>query len=142
MLASVPTKSGNERSYDGFDISPGMFPSVPRKGMSFHVQDMFQLFPAELHGKYDFIHLRFVISAIREDRYKVVLENLVPLLSNCTLTPLHCFCTNRKQNQVVIYNGSTYGGPVNGFGSRLPIRRPADRPSSTWSPPIRQSSTS
>lgn len=82
-MASAPTKSGNERSYDGFDISNGMFPSVPQKGMSFRVQDMFKPFPAELHGRYDLVHLRFVVGAIKEDMYKVVVENLLPLLSNC-----------------------------------------------------------
>lgn len=88
-LENTPTRSGNERSYDGFDISSSMFPAVPQKGMSFHIQNMFEAFPEEFHGKYDFVHLRFVIGAAKEDAYKVITQNLLSLLSEYTLASRH-----------------------------------------------------
>jgi hypothetical protein len=84
-LDKIPTKSGNERSYYGFDISAAMFPSTPPKGMSFHIQDMFQPFATEFHGKYDLVHLRFLVAATNEHTYKIVVNNIISLLSDYAL---------------------------------------------------------
>lgn len=88
-LESIPTTSGNGRSYDGFDVSSGMFPVIPQKGMSFHIQNMFEVFPKEFHGKYDFVHIRFVIGATTGDTYKIIAQNLLSLLSEYTLPSRH-----------------------------------------------------
>lgn len=85
ILGDTPTKSGNERSYHGFDISSGMFPTVPQKGISFHLQDMFKSFPEEFHGKFDLVHIRFVVAAITEDTYKDIVKSILPLLSRYTM---------------------------------------------------------
>lgn len=80
-MAAVPTRSQNERLYAGFDISPQQFPTMRSETTSFYVHDLLKPFPAEHHGKYDLVHLRFLLAVLKEDQLKTAVDNLVPLLS-------------------------------------------------------------
>ncbi|KAL1966950.1 hypothetical protein VTN77DRAFT_3694 [Rasamsonia byssochlamydoides] len=73
--------SDTPRYYHGFDISDAQFPAEGDRGsIKYSVHDCLQPFPAEHHGRYDLVHVRLLVAAIREKDYKVIVENLVPLL--------------------------------------------------------------
>jgi hypothetical protein len=49
--------------------------------MQFSVHDLLEPFPVEYHGKYDLVHLRFLLAALKEDDVKIAVKNIVALLS-------------------------------------------------------------
>ncbi|RAK92985.1 hypothetical protein BO79DRAFT_121541, partial [Aspergillus costaricaensis CBS 115574] len=90
-LASVtdalhPTPSPSNHLYlHGFDISPAQYPFTkdvnPSHETFFSVHDMRGRFPEEQRGRYDLVHLRLLVVALKEENYPVVVRNVVELLS-------------------------------------------------------------
>ena len=68
------------RYYHGFDISTDQFPSDPGN-IHYSVQDILKPFHAEHLSRYDLVHVRFLVGAIREADYTPVVVNLLSLLS-------------------------------------------------------------
>lgn len=69
-------------SLEGFDISSTFFPpenTLP-PNTSLAVSDIKQPFPEEMHGKYDLVHARMLITAILPEEWGSVVRNLVTLL--------------------------------------------------------------
>lgn len=77
-MDSIPMD--NPRYYHGFDISPDQFPSDPGH-IHYSVQDTMKPFPPEHLGRYDLVHVRLLVGAIKEVDYKHAVANLVTLLS-------------------------------------------------------------
>ena len=65
----------------GFDISSAKFRISDETGVEFVTHDMTTPFPPEYHGKFDVVHLRLLVVAIREDDVSSVVENVMQLLS-------------------------------------------------------------
>lgn len=53
------------------------------------MQDILKPFPAEHLGRYDLVHVRLVIAALKEGDYSIAVENLQSLLSKVPLISLH-----------------------------------------------------
>lgn len=69
-------------SLEGFDISSTLFPpqeTLPPNA-SLAVLDIKQPFPKEMHGKYDLVHARMLITAMLPEEWGPVVRNLVTLL--------------------------------------------------------------
>jgi hypothetical protein len=69
------------RLFHGFDISDAQFPAVQDQGFKFTVHDALQPFPPGEHGRYDLVHVRLLIAALKEDEYARAAANLLSLLS-------------------------------------------------------------
>ena len=65
----------------GFDISSAKFRKSDESGVEFVTHDITTAFPSEYHGKFDVVHLRLLVYAIREDDVSGVVENVIQLLS-------------------------------------------------------------
>src|SRR5699024_3593958 len=68
----------------GFDISAAQFQSFhTEKNTEIHlsVQDCLQPFPAEHHGRYDLVHLRLLIGALRASEYEAAVKNAYDISS-------------------------------------------------------------
>ncbi|KAL6721692.1 hypothetical protein ACLMJK_000796 [Lecanora helva] len=63
---------------DSYDISSAMF--LSDKNVQLSVAKAKDPLPANLHGVYDVIHIRFLSVAMEPDDWKLVLRNMVPLL--------------------------------------------------------------
>lgn len=72
-------------SLHGFDISPAQFPfsslKAPRHEIKLSVQDILQPFPKEHLGRYDLVHVRLLVGAMKEVDYPRAVRNLYDLLS-------------------------------------------------------------
>ncbi|KAI9372263.1 hypothetical protein BJX61DRAFT_534113 [Aspergillus egyptiacus] len=68
-----------ERYYHGFDISSAQFPAES-DGINYSVQDVFKPFPAEQHGRYDLVHVRLLVLALKESEYQAAVKNILSLL--------------------------------------------------------------
>lgn len=79
---SCPAKE--PRLFHGFDISDAQFPAAWDDGFKFTVHDVLQPFPPAEHGRYDLVHVRLLIAALKEEQYARAASNLLALLS----TPL------------------------------------------------------
>ncbi|KAK8040713.1 hypothetical protein PG991_000501 [Apiospora marii] len=67
---------------EGFDISSALYPppdTLP-PNVSLSVRDMKEPFPAEMHGKYDLVHVRMVVAAMLPEEWEPTVWNLVQLL--------------------------------------------------------------
>jgi hypothetical protein len=71
--------------YHGFDISDAQFPADINA--SFSLQDCLKPFPVEHHGRYDLVHVRLLVAAIKSVDFKLIVANLKPLLSKSLLYP-------------------------------------------------------
>ncbi|RHZ53460.1 hypothetical protein CDV55_103603 [Aspergillus turcosus] len=90
-------------SLHGFDISPAQFPfsslKAPRHEIKLSVQDILQPFPKEHLGRYDLVHVRLLVGAMKEVDYPAAVRNLYDLLKpggylqwdDCDTT---AFCTD------------------------------------------------
>lgn len=65
----------------GFDISAEQFPRTSTPGNEFVIWDMTTTFPPEYHGTFDVVHIRFTVLALTSEQIKIVVGNLVELLS-------------------------------------------------------------
>ncbi|KAI0870890.1 S-adenosyl-L-methionine-dependent methyltransferase [Hypoxylon argillaceum] len=67
---------------EGFDISPALFPSrstLPPR-VSLAVLDLKQPFPENMHGKYDLVHLRILVAAMRPGDWEPAVRNTMRIL--------------------------------------------------------------
>ncbi|KAJ5097826.1 hypothetical protein N7532_004827 [Penicillium argentinense] len=67
------------RYYHGFDISDAQFPSTPEE-IDFTVQDVTRPLPLQHQSRYDLVHVRMLVGAIKVSDFKTVLANLITLL--------------------------------------------------------------
>lgn len=67
---------------EGFDISSELFPpqETLSSNISLGVLDMKQPFPPEMHGKYDLVHVRMLVTAMLPDEWDPTVRNLATLL--------------------------------------------------------------
>lgn len=67
---------------EGFDISSELFPAQETlsSNISLGVLDMKQPFPPEMHGKYDLVHVRMLVTAMLPDDWDPTVRNLATLL--------------------------------------------------------------
>jgi hypothetical protein len=76
-------------SFHGFDISPAQFPfsslKAPRHNIQLTVHDILQPFPKEHWGRYDLVHVRLLVGAMKEVDYPRAVRNLYDLLSESCL---------------------------------------------------------
>ena len=77
---TLSNSSPTTQEYTGFDISAKHFPRVQKPGMAFHEYDILQPFPAKFHNRYDLVHIRLLVLALRENQFEVAVTNVVALL--------------------------------------------------------------
>ncbi|KAK0117928.1 hypothetical protein ONS95_012240 [Cadophora gregata] len=81
VLSKIPLRSDGSRQYVGFDISRDLFPSSYDSSFSYVQHNALCPFPDEHLGKYDLVHARFLIAALKEDEIRIALENVLELLA-------------------------------------------------------------
>lgn len=67
---------------DGYDISSASFPSpddLP-SNVHFRALDAKKPFPAELHNRYDVVHVRYITVAMDEDDWETMTRNILEIL--------------------------------------------------------------
>ncbi|KAL3478738.1 hypothetical protein BJX99DRAFT_269006 [Aspergillus californicus] len=67
----------------GFDISSAQFQHVPtQKETEIHlsVHNCLEPFPSEHHGRYDFVHVRLLLGALKIEEYEHALKNILDIL--------------------------------------------------------------
>ncbi|KAL2824232.1 S-adenosyl-L-methionine-dependent methyltransferase [Aspergillus cavernicola] len=69
----------HQRYYHGFDISAAQFP-ITSEGIELSVQDVLKPFPPEHHNRYDLVHVRLLVTAIKEPELQAVVSNLRTIL--------------------------------------------------------------
>jgi len=79
-LSAIPSKA--PRTYAGFDISASHFPYDEEKGAacSYAIHDILTPFPEAYHGKFDIVHVRLLVLALKKEQIKVAAENAAKLL--------------------------------------------------------------
>ena len=93
----------------GFDISSAQFQPVPTQTnaeISLSLQNCLEPFPSEHHGRYDFVHVRLLIGALRKGEYELAIKNIFDILSMDQWPS--CFkmlVTDSMQNPVATSNG-------------------------------------
>ena len=80
MLSKTPTSDSKPRQYVGFDISREFFPSNHDSSFNYVQHNVLRPFPDEHLGKYDLVHARLLIAALKEDEIPIALENVLELL--------------------------------------------------------------
>jgi hypothetical protein len=83
--SSIDISTPSHRGFHGYDISDMQFPrdSDLPEGLTdfkFTRHDCLQPFPKEVHGKYDIVHVRLLVQALKESEYSIVVRNLYELL--------------------------------------------------------------
>ncbi|KAL2865086.1 class I SAM-dependent methyltransferase [Aspergillus lucknowensis] len=73
------------RYYHGFDISAAQFPAPSARqqhgmNMNFSVHDILRPFPVEHHNRYDLVHVRMLVAALVESKYREAVANLLTIL--------------------------------------------------------------
>ena len=88
-LSTIRSKA--PRTYAGFDISASHFPHDEEKGAvsTYAVHDILAPFPEAYHGKFDGVHVRLLVLALKKEQIKVAAENAARLLSESS----HVFCS-------------------------------------------------
>ncbi|EED23100.1 conserved hypothetical protein [Talaromyces stipitatus ATCC 10500] len=67
----------NKRRYHDFDISDKQFPKdSSHDTIQLSLHNCLEPFPAERHGKYDLVHVRLMVAALKESDYKHVVANI------------------------------------------------------------------
>jgi len=80
-LNSVPLQDeGKTREYFGFDISPKQFPAVSKHDVKYGLHDATQRFPPEYRGRFDVVHVRLLVVAVKEREIAGAVKNLIELL--------------------------------------------------------------
>jgi hypothetical protein len=70
-------------TYQGFDISGLQFPAEIPQGLgqiTFSEQDIVKPFPTEHVGKYDVVHVRLLVQALKEEDVETAVWNVAALL--------------------------------------------------------------
>ncbi|TGJ80414.1 hypothetical protein E0Z10_g8351 [Xylaria hypoxylon] len=81
-LVKSPEVNGLDIQYHGFDISRALFPHdawLP-KNVVLSTSNMLEEPPQSLHGQFDVVHLRLVLSLIRSDSPKPIIQHIKMLL--------------------------------------------------------------
>jgi len=81
VLSKTPTSDSKPRQYVGFDISREFFPSNHDSSFNYVQHNVLRPFPDEHLGKYDLVHARLLIAALKEDEIPIALENVLELLA-------------------------------------------------------------
>ncbi|KAH7319071.1 hypothetical protein BKA65DRAFT_482595 [Rhexocercosporidium sp. MPI-PUGE-AT-0058] len=81
ILSKTPASSNAPRQYVGFDISHDFFPKEHSDDFSYVQHNVLRSFPDEHLGKYDLVHVRLLIAALKEDEIPIALENVLELLA-------------------------------------------------------------
>lgn len=68
------------RYYHGFDISEAQFPSNPGE-INFSVHDITKVPPPHYRHRFDMVHVRMLVGAIKESEFETVLANIMSLIS-------------------------------------------------------------
>ncbi|KAL4998943.1 S-adenosyl-L-methionine-dependent methyltransferase [Aspergillus recurvatus] len=67
--------------YHGFDISSSLFPKLESAAdIDFSVHDFYKPFPKEHIGKYDLVHARHLVLAIKKSNLRTAVDNISSLL--------------------------------------------------------------
>jgi len=77
---TLSNSSPTTQEYTGFDISTKHFPRAQKPGMDFHEHDILQPFPADFHNRYDLVHIRLLVLALRKDQFEAAVTNVAALL--------------------------------------------------------------
>jgi hypothetical protein len=80
----LATHSPNTNPYTlhGFDISAAQFlPSPETHGLTLSVHDILRPFPIAHRDRYDLVHVRMLVSALKVEEYEAAVRNLVGVLS-------------------------------------------------------------
>ncbi|KAH8705049.1 putative LaeA-like methyltransferase [Talaromyces proteolyticus] len=76
-----PTGPSKPRYYHGFDLSDAQYPTNQGlDGINYSLHDCLKPFPVEHHNRYDLVHVRLLVAAIKETEFKLIVANLKPLL--------------------------------------------------------------
>lgn len=69
--------------FDGFDISGEQYPVAGRlpANVSLHEHDTFTPYPEELHGKFDIVNVRFLMTLLSKEKLPLMLQSVRQLLS-------------------------------------------------------------
>jgi hypothetical protein len=79
--------AASSRYYRGLDISKAQFPSTP-EDIDFAVQDITKPPLLQDQNRYDLVHVRMLVGAIKESDFGTVLSNLMTLISKSLLAIL------------------------------------------------------
>ncbi|KAL4770557.1 hypothetical protein BDW60DRAFT_192205, partial [Aspergillus nidulans var. acristatus] len=80
--ASESGSSTTQAKYHGFDISSSLFPKLESvANIDFSVHDFYRPFPKEHIGKYDLVHARHLVLAVRKSSLQTAVDNISSLLS-------------------------------------------------------------
>ncbi|CZT04071.1 hypothetical protein WAI453_011113 [Rhynchosporium graminicola] len=81
ILSKTPTFDNRPRQYVGFDISRDFFPETHSEEFTYVQHNVLRSFPEEHLGKYDLVHVRLLVAALKKDEIPIALENVVELLA-------------------------------------------------------------
>ncbi|KAI9733443.1 MAG: hypothetical protein M1818_007191 [Claussenomyces sp. TS43310] len=79
-LAAVPRTGAAPCYFHGFDISAAQYPADPGD-IVLTLHDAREPFPSEFHGRFDVVHVRLLVLAVKETEIKQTLANVVELLN-------------------------------------------------------------
>ncbi|KAI1302189.1 hypothetical protein F5Y03DRAFT_211665 [Xylaria venustula] len=81
-LLKSPELSGLDTQYKGFDISRALFPhsSWLPKNVILFTSDLLQDPPQSLHGQFDIVHIRLVLSLVRSGSPKPIIQHIKKLI--------------------------------------------------------------
>lgn len=83
-LEAIPLQDPSKtRSYLGFDISPKQLPVISKHNIIYKIHDAKERFPPEHRGRFDVVHVRVLVLAVKEVEIARVVMNLIELLSEC-----------------------------------------------------------
>ena len=83
LLEAAKLLQSPSTTYRGFDISGSQFPAEIPQGIgniAFSEQDIVKPFPAEHLGKYDLVHVRLLVQALKETDVQSAVRNVTALL--------------------------------------------------------------
>lgn len=87
------------------------FPKDPSdESIQFSLQNCLEPFPLEHHGRYDLVHVRLLVAALKESEYKTAVANIATLLSmspSFAMSFLHFILIAWLQSLEAISNGKT-----------------------------------
>jgi hypothetical protein len=121
-LKAQPT---NRPYLHGFDISSAQYPFykdiTPSHELYLSVHDIRNRFPLEHRERYDLVHVRLLVGALKEEDYSRSMRNLYELLSMFQFLYIYQNDINNNfQNQEATSSGTTV--------TQLPFQLPSHRP--------------
>jgi len=96
----------NDIELTGFDISSVHFAKDPKVKISFVLSDINEGFDEKYHGKFDVVHVGFVVVALQVEQIAPAVQNIVKLLSTLLQAPSSAMTlANLAQNREDISSG-------------------------------------